>query len=95
MTTVSQLSPAKPSTAPVSTGSTSVRKRKKSRARPVDPDRDRGILSVFDWHKRSVRGWMAFVHVFLFSGLVFAGLGPIVWLAKSAFTPTQAHTSRA
>lgn len=59
------------------------------RRKPVDAERDRGILSVFDWHRRSVRVGMGFVHAFLFSGLVFAGLGPIVWLAKSAFTPTQ------
>ena len=68
---------------PVSTRST--RKPKKK----LDEDRDRGILSVFDWHRPSVRAVMGFVHVFLFGGLVFAGLGPIVWLAKSAFTPTQ------
>jgi multiple sugar transport system permease protein len=51
--------------------------------------RDRGILSVFDWHRRKVRVGMAFVHAFLFLGLAVAGLGPIIWLAKSAFTPTQ------
>ena len=59
------------------------------RKKKLDEDRDRGILSVFDWQRPSVRAVMVFVHVFLFGGLVFAGLGPIVWLAKSAFTPTQ------
>jgi multiple sugar transport system permease protein len=29
------------------------------------------------------------VHVFLFGGLVLAGLGPIIWLAKAAVTSTQ------
>lgn len=84
MTTVSELSPATPvaKTAPA-------KKRRAKRATGWDETRDRGILSVFDWHKRSVRGWMTFAHVFLFSSLVFAGLGPIIWLAKSAFTPTQ------
>ena len=59
------------------------------RKRTDDEARDRGILSVFDWHRRPVRVFMGFVHVFLFGGLAFAGLGPIIWLAKSAFTPTQ------
>jgi multiple sugar transport system permease protein len=50
---------------------------------------DRGILSSFDRRKRSVRATMRAVHVFLFAGLALAGLGPIVWLAKAAITPTQ------
>jgi len=50
---------------------------------------DRGILSVFDRRKRSVVASMSLVHVFLFLGLIVAGLGPILWLAKAAVTPTQ------
>lgn len=61
-----------------------------SRRKPViDDTRDRGILSAFDWRLGRVRGVMGVVHVFLFGGLVVAGLGPIIWLAKSALTPTQ------
>ena len=82
MTTIPELSPATVSTAP-----TTVKRRVKKPS--DDEERDRGILSVFDWQKRSVRTGMRFVHVFLLGGLVFAGLGPIVWLAKSAFTSTQ------
>ena len=52
-------------------------------------DVDRGILSSFDRRKRSVRFTMRGVHVFLFGGLVLAGLGPIIWLAKAAVTSTQ------
>jgi multiple sugar transport system permease protein len=55
----------------------------------AEPDLDRGILSSFDRRKRSVRATMGGVHVLLFGGLVVAGLGPILWLAKSAITPTQ------
>jgi multiple sugar transport system permease protein len=66
-----------------------IRTRRTRRTRRDTDERDRGILSVFDWQRPSVRAAMGFVHVFLFGGLVFAGLGPIVWLAKSAFTPTQ------
>jgi len=55
----------------------------------VEESTDRGILSGFDRRKRSVRASMTGIHVFLFIGLVIAGLGPILWLAKAAVTPTQ------
>lgn len=55
----------------------------------AEPDIDRGILSGFDRRKRSVRASMAGVHVLLVIGLVVAGLGPILWLAKAAVTSTQ------
>ncbi len=50
---------------------------------------DRGILSEFDRRKPSVRVTMTVVHVMLFGGLVVAGLGPLLWLAKAAVTTTQ------
>ncbi|WP_430646880.1 carbohydrate ABC transporter permease [Agromyces sp. GXS1127] len=50
---------------------------------------DRGVLSPADRRRTSVRASMTFVHGFLFVGLVVAGLGPLLWLAKSAVTPTQ------
>ena len=58
------------------------------------PDRasdapDRGILSVFDRRRPGVRVTMLGVHVVLVVGLVVAGLGPILWLAKAAITSTQ------
>ena len=55
----------------------------------ADPDVDRGILSSFDRRKRQVRASMTGVHALLILGLVVAGLGPIVWLAKAAVTTTQ------
>ncbi|MCD1571666.1 carbohydrate ABC transporter permease [Agromyces mediolanus] len=55
----------------------------------TDGDADRGILSGHDRRKRGVRVSMAGVHVVLFVGLVVAGLGPLLWLAKAAVTPTQ------
>jgi len=54
-----------------------------------EPENDRGIISGFDRKKPGVRVVMAIVHVFLAVGLVVAGLGPIIWLAKAAITPTQ------
>lgn len=59
------------------------------RPRNRDEVGDRGIVSDFDRRKRSTRAGMSLVHVFLFGGLVLAGLGPILWLAKAAVTPTQ------
>lgn len=59
------------------------------RAARLDNDRDRGIVSDFDGKKRGVRLGMGGVHFVLFVGLVVAGLGPLLWLAKSAITPTQ------
>jgi multiple sugar transport system permease protein len=55
----------------------------------AEPDTDRGILSTFDRRRRPVRVSMTVVHVVLLLGLVVAGLGPILWLAKAAITPTQ------
>jgi multiple sugar transport system permease protein len=50
---------------------------------------DRGIVSDHDRKGRGVRLGMSGVHLALFVGLVVAGLGPLLWLAKSAITPTQ------
>nr|WP_240666078.1 carbohydrate ABC transporter permease [Agromyces sp. LHK192] len=50
---------------------------------------DRSILSDHDRKRRGVRISMTGVHLFLFVGLVIAGLGPLLWLAKAAVTPTQ------
>lgn len=52
-------------------------------------DVDRGILSSFDRKKSSVRASMTGVHLLLILGLVVGGLGPILWLAKSALTSTN------
>lgn len=57
--------------------------------RDVNDSGDRGVLSAFDRRRGSVRGSMGVVHVVLFVGLVVAGLGPLLWLAKAAVTPTQ------
>jgi multiple sugar transport system permease protein len=57
--------------------------------RGSDEQGDRGIVSDFDRKKRGLRVGMRGVHALLFAGLVIAGLGPLLWLAKSAVTPTQ------
>jgi multiple sugar transport system permease protein len=46
------------------------------------------IISPTDWHRPGVRFGLRSLHVLLLVGLVVIGLGPILWLAKSAITPT-------
>lgn len=53
------------------------------------PDADRGIVSVTDWRKARVRRPLRVSHILLLVGLAIAGLGPLLWLGKSAITPTQ------
>src|SRR5690606_8435548 len=52
-------------------------------------DTDRGILSSADWRRRRVRVSARITHGILLASLLVVGLGPILWLAKSAVTPTQ------
>jgi len=52
-------------------------------------DTDRAIISTAERRQGGVRGGLIGVHVFLAVGLVVVGLGPILWLAKAAVTPTQ------
>ncbi|WP_376765700.1 carbohydrate ABC transporter permease [Agromyces agglutinans] len=63
-----------------------VRRREKD---ATDTGADRGVLSEHDRKRPSVRVSTTAIHVFLFVGLVVAGLGPLLWLAKAAVTPTQ------
>jgi multiple sugar transport system permease protein len=48
----------------------------------------RGLISELEWQKSSTRRGMRTLHVLLLAGLVVIGLSPILWLAKSAATPT-------
>lgn len=50
---------------------------------------DRGIVSNADWRRPGVRLGLGAAHVALLGLLVVVGLGPILWLAKAAITPTQ------
>jgi multiple sugar transport system permease protein len=50
---------------------------------------ERTIVSASERRRPGARFGMSLTHVFLFITLVIAGLGPILWLAKSAVTPTQ------
>ena len=48
-----------------------------------------GIVAGGEWRKRRVKWGLTFAQTLLLVALVIIGLGPILWLAKSAITPTQ------
>jgi multiple sugar transport system permease protein len=47
-----------------------------------------GLISEIEWRRPSTRWGMRTLLALLLVGLVVIGLGPILWLAKSAITPT-------
>ena len=47
------------------------------------------VISPVDWRRPGVRWGVGAAQVLLLIGLVVVGLGPLLWLAKSAITPTQ------
>jgi multiple sugar transport system permease protein len=53
-----------------------------------DADFGRGLISNAEWRTPSVRWGVGTLQLLLLIGLVVGGLGPILWLAKSAITPT-------
>jgi len=54
----------------------------------TDGEGGSGIISSAEWRKPSIRYTLTALQWLLLVGLVVIGLGPIVWLAKSAITPT-------
>ena len=50
---------------------------------------DRGIISISDRRRPSIRRTTRAIHGVLLALLVIAGLGPLLWLLKAAVTPTQ------
>ncbi len=61
----------------------------RSRARRTVAAPDRGLISAADWRRRRVRWTLRLVHAITLVFLLVAGLGPLLWLAKSSITPTQ------
>jgi multiple sugar transport system permease protein len=53
-----------------------------------------GLVSSFDWRRPGVRWGFGAAQVLLLVGLVVIGLGPLLWLAKSAITPTPDTIAR-
>ncbi|WP_434443844.1 carbohydrate ABC transporter permease [Lentzea sp. E54] len=50
---------------------------------------DRGVLSSYDRKTPAVRRGLRTVQGLVLGGLLLIGLGPVLWLAKAAITPTQ------
>jgi multiple sugar transport system permease protein len=57
--------------------------------RAAAPTADRTIVSHVDWRRRRVRWPLLAVQVLALVFLLIIGLGPILWMLKSAITPTQ------
>lgn len=62
---------------------------RKSAEKSIDELAERTVVSASERRRPGIRIGMSLTHVFLVLTLVVAGLGPILWLAKSAVTPTQ------
>lgn len=56
---------------------------------PLFDSSERSLISGFERRKPSVRITLLVINAVLLLVLVVAGLGPIIWLAKSAITDTQ------
>jgi multiple sugar transport system permease protein len=54
----------------------------------TDGEGGSGIISPAEWRKPSIRFGLGALQWVLLIALVVGGLGPIIWLAKSAITPT-------
>jgi multiple sugar transport system permease protein len=54
--------------------------------RPAEPTG--GLIGISDWHRPGIRLAFGGAQALLLVGLIVGGLGPLLWLAKSAITPT-------
>jgi len=59
------------------------------RGRKTPQAAQRGLVSLADWRNRRFRWTLSTVHTLTLVALLIIGLGPILWLAKAAVTPTQ------
>ncbi|WP_394938466.1 carbohydrate ABC transporter permease [Psychromicrobium sp. YIM B11713] len=59
------------------------------RNQPSADSTTRGIISRADRGRKSVRASLISMNGLLLIGLIGLGLGPMLWLAKAAITPTQ------
>jgi multiple sugar transport system permease protein len=60
-----------------------VRRRRRSPAAA-----DHALISAAEWRRPAIRRGVGAAQMALLAGLVVIGLGPLLWLAKSAITPT-------
>jgi multiple sugar transport system permease protein len=62
--------------------------RRSRRAPSVVAETREGLISARDWQRPEVRWAVGGAQALLLVGLFIVGLGPVIWLAKSAITPT-------
>ena len=62
---------------------------RRRRRRRTEEAGERSILSLSDRRKPGIRWSTRIIHVLLLLVLIVVGLGPLLWLAKSAITPTE------
>ncbi|HSS74503.1 MAG TPA: carbohydrate ABC transporter permease [Gaiellaceae bacterium] len=55
----------------------------------MSDERSSGLISPAEWRRSRVRFGVGGAQVLLLVGLVVIGLGPLLWLAKSAIAPTN------
>ncbi|MGD0409197.1 MAG: carbohydrate ABC transporter permease [Candidatus Limnocylindrales bacterium] len=60
---------------------------RRRRQRAVETERR--IVSIADWRRPGIRRTLRTIHGVTLIFLLIVGLGPLLWLAKSAITPTQ------
>jgi multiple sugar transport system permease protein len=59
------------------------------RRKNAGAENQQGLVQSADWKRPSVKWGLGGTHTALLVLLVIVGLGPILWLAKAAITPTQ------
>jgi multiple sugar transport system permease protein len=59
------------------------------RRRAVEDEAARGVISVMDRQRAAVRIPLRIIEGAILIVLVITGIGPVLWLAKSAVSPTQ------
>lgn len=64
------------------------RRRRNRGGRVTESAADRGIISDYEWRHSKIAVPMRIVLVLLWVALFIAGIGPLLWLVKSAITPT-------
>jgi multiple sugar transport system permease protein len=65
------------------------RQRRRKAREAQEAGADRGVVSATEWRRPGVRFPLATAQIVLLILLVIAGLLPVLWLMKAAFTPTQ------
>lgn len=67
-------------------------RQRRERKRSQEP-KERGVISAADRKRLSVKIWLGILQGIVLIGLIFAGLGPLLWSAKASVSGSQAIVS--